>query len=317
MKRLHILTLAGCLMTGGAHASCGAAFCSASNDWLALTQGVAQGWRVWGQVEYLKQDQLRAGTEKISPAEITAHHEEIKTLNRNALLGLEYGFAPDWSANLVLPYSNREHLHIHHHHGTPIPEDWQFDEIGDARLTLRHQPAPAHRAGDMSWSLQGGLKLPTGRTDVRNADGDEAERSVQPGSGTTDLLLGVGLAYAPLSLTGSLFSNVALQVPLDENDGYRPGWRSTVQAGWLIPVTGKLDLVLQGNLLYVARDRGIHAEPDDSGRTEVALVPGLAYAWSRHLSLYGQLEYPIYQNVNGIQLTHDYAVSVGLSLALN
>jgi len=315
MKNLPALILAGCLVTGGAHASCGAAFCSASNDWLSLTQGVTPGWRVWGQAEYLKQDQLRAGTDKISPDEITSHHEEVKTLNRNALLGLEYGFAPDWNASLVLPYSNREHLHIHHHHGTPIPEAWQFDEIGDARLTVRHQPA-AHPDG-LSWSLQGGLKLPTGSTDVRNADGEEAERSVQPGSGTTDLLLAGGLAYAPLSLPGSLFSNLTLQVPLNEKDDYQPGWRTSVQAGWLIPVQGKLDFILQGNLLYVARDSGDNAEPDDSGRTEIALVPGLYYAWSRQLSLYGQLELPVYQNVNGVQLTHDYAVSVGLSMALN
>ena len=67
----------------------------------------------------------------------------------------------------------------------------------------------------------------------------------------------------------------------------------------------------------MSHDRGTESEPDDSGRTEVALVPGLAYAWSRNLSVYGQLELPLYQKVNGIQLTHDYAVSIGLSLALN
>ena len=316
MKTLRTLIIAGCLVSGSAHASCGAAFCAASNDWLSLTQGVTQGWRVWGQVEYLKQDQLRAGTKKLSPGAVTSHHEETKTLNRNALLGLEYGFAPEWSAGLVLPYSNRDHLHIHHHHGTPIPEAWQFDDIGDARLTLRHRPA-AHHARDLSWSLQGGLKLPTGKIDVRNAEGDEAERSAQPGSGTTDLLLGGGLAYAPLSLTGSLFSNLTLQAPLNEKDGFQPGWRAGVQAGWLIPVTGKLDLILQGTLLHVGRDQGVNAEPDDSGRTEAALVPALAYALSRKLSVYGQLELPIYQNVNGVQLTHDYAVSAGLSLTLD
>lgn len=316
MKPLCALTLAGSLVAGGAHASCGAAFCSASNDWLTLTQGVPQGWRVWGQVEYLNQNQLREGTNEVSPDEIAAHHVEIKTLNRNALLGMEYGFAADWSAGLVLPYSNREHLHIHHHDGTPIPEAWQFDHIGDVRLKLRYQPEARH-AGGVSWNLQGGLKLPTGRTDVRNADGDVAERSVQPGTGTTDLLLGGGLAYVPLSLRGSLFSNLAVQLPLEEDDGYRPGWRTSLQAGWLVPVSGRLDAILQGNVLRVGHDRGVNAEPDDSGRTEVALVPGLAYAWSRKASVYGQLELPVYQKVTGIQLTHDYAVSVGVSVALD
>src|SRR5690349_15339673 len=34
-----------------------------------------------------------------------------------------------------------------------------------------------------------GLKLPTGRIDVRNDEGELAERSLQPGSGTTDAVL--------------------------------------------------------------------------------------------------------------------------------
>ena len=316
MKNACTLMLAGCLMSGSAHASCGAAFCSASNDWLTLTQGVTSGWRVWTQLEYLNQNQLRAGTDEITADEISSHHEEVKTINRNALLGLDYGFSPDWSVGLVLPYSNRDHLHIHNHHGTPIPEAWQFDEIGDMRLNLRYQSAD-RQADDITWSLQGGLKLPTGSTDERNAEGDLAERSVQPGSGTTDLLLAGGLAYAPLSIPGSLFTNLALQLPLDEDDGYQPGWRTSVQAGWLVPLNGKLDLILQGNLLYVAHDHGINAEPDDSGRTEVALVPGLTYAWTRQFTLYGQVELPVFQDVNGVQLTHDYAASVGLSLTFN
>jgi hypothetical protein len=317
MKQLHALALAGLVAVGEAQAGCGAAFCSSSNDWLTLTQGVTQGWRIWGQMEYLNQSQLRQGTDKISRDEISEHHEEIKTINRNFLLGMEYGFAQDWSVGLVLPYSNREHTHIHNHHdGETSLESWQFDELGDVRLKLRYQPSHQH-AGDLKWSLNGGLKLPTGKTDVSNADGDVAEPSVQPSTGTTDLLLGGGLAYAPLALPGNLFANLTLQLPLNEKDGYQPGWRAALQAGWQYPLAGKVDFLLQANLLRVGRDEGVNAEPEESGRTEVAIVPGLAYAWSRSLTLHAQLELPVYQKVNGVQLTHDYAVSAGLSLALD
>lgn len=184
---------------------------------------------------------------------------------------------------LVLPYSNREHSHIHDE-GIPTLESWQFDELGDARLKLRYQPV-RHDASDVTWSLNGGVKLPTGKTDVRNADGREAERSAQPGTGTTDLLLGGGLAYAPLALPGSLFANLTLQLPLNEKDGYQPGWRTALQAGWQYPVSGKVDFLLQANLLRVGRDDGANAEPEESGRTEVAIVPGLSYAVSAGLSL--------------------------------
>jgi hypothetical protein len=316
MKQLHILALASLVAVGQAQASCGAAFCSTLNDWLSLTQGVAQGWRIWGQAEYINLNQLREGTKKISPDEATGEHKEIKTINRNFLLGMEYGFAQDWSVGLMLPYSNREHSHIHDDMGTPTLESWEFDDLGDARVKLRYQPSHQH-GGDLTWSLNGGLKLPTGKTNVRNIDGEEAERSVQPGTGTTDLLLGGGLAYAPLALSGNLFANLSLQLPLNEKDGFRPGWRTTLQGGWQYPVSGKVDFLLQANLLHVGRDGGANAEPKESGRTEVAIVPGLAYAWSRSLNLYAQFELPVYQKVNGIQLTHDYALSAGLSLMLN
>lgn len=316
MKKRYVLALAGLICMGEANAGCGTAFCSVSNDWLGLTQGVTPGWRIWGQAEYINQNQLRSGTDKISRGEFSAHHEEVKTINRNFLLGLDYGFSPEWSAGVLLPYSNREHLHVHYHHGTPIPENWQFDAVGDVRVKLRYQPGRRH-AGDLKWSLNGGLKLPTGKTDARNADGDEAERSLQPGTGTTDLLLGGGLAYAPLSLPGNLFANLSVQLPLDENDGYRPGWRTALQAGWQYPVSGKLDLLLQASLQRTGRDRGANAEPEDSGLTEAALVPGVAYAWSKNLMLHAQIELPVYQKVNGIQLAHDYALSAGFSLSLD
>ena len=315
MKHPGMLVIAGFLIgIGEAQASCGAAFCSTANDWLTLTQGVHPGWLVWGQLEYLNQDQLREGTQEVSRDQIEEHHEEIKTINRNALLGAEYGFAQNWAVNLIVPYSNREHEHIHNHHGTEIPESWQFDNLGDVRLKVRYQ-STGHLANEMSWTLNGGLKLPTGQFDVQNSEGETAERSVQPGTGTTDLLLGGGVAYAPLSMPVSLFANLQLQSPLNERDGYKPGWRGGLQVGGLYPITGKLDLVIQANLLHSGSDSGANAEPDESGRTQIAIVPGLTYSWSNGLMIYGMVEFPVYQNVNGIQLTYDYAASMGMSMA--
>ena len=38
--------------------------------------------------------------------------------------------------------------------------------------------------------LLAGVKLPTGKTNVTNDEGAVAERTLQPGTGTTDLLIG-------------------------------------------------------------------------------------------------------------------------------
>jgi hypothetical protein len=317
MKHSVKLLIAGLLIgIGEAHASCGAAFCTTTNDWLSLTQGVQPGWMVWGQLEYLNQSQLREGTDKISPDQIPADepHQEVKTINRNALLGAEYGFAQNWALDVVLPYSNREHMHIHDPSGEAELETWQFDNLGDMRLKVRYQPS-GHRANEISWTLNGGLKLPTGKFDVDNSVGEIAERSVQPGTGTTDLLLGGGIAYTPLSTPLNLFANLQLQSALNERDGYRPGWRAGLQGGGQYPLTGRLDLLLQANLQYSASDSGADAEPDQSGRTQLAIVPGLSYSWPNGLMIYSNVELPVYQDVKGIQLTYDYAVSLGMSMA--
>ena len=52
---------------------------------------------------------------------------------------------------------------------------------------------------------------------------------------------------------------------------------------------------------------GAQAEPDDSGGRSLFLSPGVGYAVSKDVQLYGFLQLPLYQYVNGVQLTahHD------------
>src|SRR5207253_631612 len=80
-----------------------------------------------------------------------------------------------------------------------INTDWsaqgalvEVGALGDVRVEARHEifasrddPSRIRSAGMIV-----GVKLPTGKFDVRNADGEEAERTLQPGTGTTDLILG-------------------------------------------------------------------------------------------------------------------------------
>jgi hypothetical protein len=66
-----------------------------------------------------------------------------------------------------------------------------------------------------------GLKRPTGRTNIANADGDLAERSLQPGTGTTDAVIG---AYCRQQLPQRNASWVAqYQHALNRHDEFKPG----------------------------------------------------------------------------------------------
>ena len=46
------------------------------------------------------------------------------------------------------------------------------------------------------------------------------------------------------------------------------------------------------------------------------MSPGLAYALSREMQVYGFVQSPLYERVNGVQLTADWAVAIGVSTRL-
>jgi hypothetical protein len=104
-----------------------------------------------------------------------------------------------------------------------------------------------------------------------------------------------------------------IQKPLDSRDGYRPGERFTLDVGYRHELSDRIGAMVQLNGLVRRRDRGEQAEPDASGGRFLHLSPGLSYAISRQTQIYGFVQVPIHQHVNGVQLVADWAAVVGLT----
>jgi hypothetical protein len=161
--------------------------------------------------------------------------------------------------------------------------------------------------------LNFGLKLPTGDYKQRNAEGELAERTLQPGTGTTDALLGAYLVRLLPLKDLSWFAQAQMQMPLNARDGYKPGQRVTADAGLRYDLGDRMSLLLQANLLVRGRDSGVNAEPEDSGGRSLFLSPGASVALGKDVRVYGFLQLPLYQYVNGVQLTADKAGVIGVS----
>lgn len=131
----------------------------------------------------------------MAPGGILDTHDEIRTINRNALIGMDYALDPTWALSLQVPVVQRNHRHIHND-VPPEYESWDFIGLGDMRMTGRYQKPLSENAAT---EIQFGLKLPTGKFNETNNLDLLAERSLRPGSGTTDLLLG---AYSYHRLEG-------------------------------------------------------------------------------------------------------------------
>jgi hypothetical protein len=307
--------LAPLLAAGTVHASCGSAFCSINTNWGVQGAWTEPGLRADLRYEYINQDQPMNGKNKVSVGQIPMHHDEVHTVNRNWIAMFDYDFGSAWGVSVFIPVVDRDHLHIHNHQGAQIPESWNFTDLGDIRVLARYK-FPTHDGADHTLTYSGmifGLKLPTGKFDVTNAEGEFAERTLQPGSGTTDLIFG-GYLQGSLPLKDlSWFAQALYQSALNMRQEFRPGDRFTVDFGLRYDLTQSLGLMLQLNSLFKAKDTGLEAETDDSGGTFVFLSPGISYSVTRDVQVYGFVQFPLYQYVNGVQLTANRAVALGIS----
>ncbi|HEX6692765.1 MAG TPA: hypothetical protein VF110_16625 [Burkholderiales bacterium] len=298
-----------------AHASCGAAFCVVNTGFSATGVWTDPGTRLDLRFEYIDQDQPLFGKDKVSVGQIPRHHNEVRTINRNLIGSLDHSFGANWGVNVTLPVVDRSHEHIHQHMGQALFETWDFTALGDVRVVGRYQFDP-RQDGDTHtvWGINFGLKLPTGKTDEANAEGLVAERSLQPGSGSTDGIIGVYYSRN-LPMRGvSWFAQAAYQDALKEKDDYRPGDRFMFDVGLRYEGGGSLATMLQLNYLNRGKDSGRNADqPDDTGGNFIFLSPGASWNFTKALQLYGFVQVPIYQKVNGVQLVADYAFVVGLS----
>lgn len=307
------LALAAASLSTPALASCGSAFCTLMTDEYA--QGAVSshlGWSADLRLEAVTQKRLRRGTRTITPGEVTdAEAIERHSKNLNLIASLGYAFDADWSATLRVPLVRRDHLHdlIDEDTGALGPaEQWRFTKPGDVQVQLRRQFAAEE--GGTAFAISGGLKLPTGSIDVANGDGSRAERALQPGTGTTDLLLGGAWRHA-VGTDNAFIGQLSVAQALNSKEGFRPGRRIELSVGWSHAYSPTLGTVLQLNARQRARDSGAQAEPDHSGSTTLDLSPGVTFGLGHASTLYAYLQLPVYQKVNGTQLVPRSALALG------
>lgn len=300
---------------GPVHASCGTGTCALNSHWQTQDVSGQSGQRLDIRYEYIRQDQPRAGHENVDIGAIRRHHDEVETVNHNLVLRYDYSAGQKWGLSVQAPIVNRDHYHIHNHMGGQIDERWRFTHLGDVRLIGRYSPTPNPETST-DFGMLAGVKLPTGRTDVSNSDGDLAERTLQPGSGTTDAIIGF-YASRPFNLwnrSARLFVQSQAQLPANTHEDFRPGNQYTLDVGIAYPQIGDFSGLFQINALIKDHDHGREAEEADSGGAFVWLSPGASYALTHSTRIYGFLQLPLYQRVRGIQVVANWTISIGASV---
>lgn len=309
----YAIGIAMTILATAASASCGSAFCTLMTDRFAQGTGDAHlGWSADLRVESVSQTQLRSGTHNIDASQVTGEDAiERRTKNLNLVTTLGYGIDANWSLSVRIPVVRRDHQHDLIDEATGLastPEQWRFTKLGDVQVLARRQ----FLSDDVSTSfaLFGGLKLPTGSTQVINAEGIRAERALQPGTGTTDAVFGFAARHA-LGGSDAMLGQISLSTALNTREEFRPGRRVEASVGWSHAVSPVLGTVLQLNALHRAHDSGAQAEPSNSGSTTVSLSPGVTIGVGHSATIYAYVQVPVYQKVSGIQLVPRSSFAAG------
>jgi hypothetical protein len=170
--------------------------------------------------------------------------------------------------------------------------------LGDVRLTGSYSGF----SSDNSTGISFGVKLPTGDYTYQNFD-----RDTEIGSGSTDLTFGV---YHIGALSDDqmwrYFSQARYQIAVATAGGYRPGNELDAVVGvtYDAGMGGSVDImpVLQVIASSRMHDSGPTSDPLDSGYTRVLIAPGVDVSFN-DWTLHSEVDFPIYQNVIGNQLT--------------
>ncbi len=296
-----------------AYASCGSSFCVLNTSWDMQSGGGSAGSaRIDLRYEYINQDQLREGTKNISAAENTDEIVEHSTVNRNSVVTMDYAFNSQWGISAAVPYVSRTHSHTD---TTTLPEtdeSWDFAALSDTRV-LGHYHYKTTLESPIAYGVEFGLKLPTGSHTLDNAEGTIAERALQPGTGTTDVILGGYVSSHTLHEGLTWFAHGLLQITTGEKDHFKPGNRISVTGGLRYPFAEGLAGLFQASALIKQRDAGDEAEPDLSGGRFLYASPGIGYSMNHDTQMYAFVQLPVIQNVNGIQLVAERSYVAGFS----
>jgi hypothetical protein len=294
-----------------ARASCGSSSCPIDLHALLFGEGK---FSLDLSFQYIDQDQPRIGSRRAQVGAIASDHDEIRTINRLAALQLNYSLNERFQVALTLPYVSRSHEHFEE--GNARLERWNFGDIGDAAVQGRFRVFASDTPEHSSLWLTGGVKLPTGSKREIGSSGEDAEVTIAPGTGSTDTLLGVTYQSGVLrntALEGELGHTTLIPFFIALNGrvngrgthDYRRGHEVQLNTGTEYPLTSTVHLLGQINGRLLGKDAVGQTDEnrDLTGGRFLYLSPGLRVLLGGKTSIYGFVQIPIYQHVNGLQLT--------------
>ena len=271
---------------------------------IGLGASTGEGLGISLLIEQGRRSTRRQGSTNVS------NPDNEKTSNFRAALLADYRFSRDITGILSIPYVFTEATYTNTSQTT--------NSLGDIAVLGKYS-FYKDRLFSPTHELLGilGVEFSTGSTSAKDSTGNLLTATQQPGSGTTDFILGGAwiLRRPDFSLYGDL------SYKINGNSSYQFGNPFALNAGLNYPIRKKFSLVGEINSQFTAQDRSNQQGPGvlsngvvrDTGGETVYLSPGFqwrpAVAWGIQLGV----QLPVYQNLRGTQLASNANITFGLT----
>jgi hypothetical protein len=295
-------------------------------DFCLLSQGISPLDTMTGagmkiSERYTVLDQVYQGTsEKNNPGAKETHWT-------TELTGF-YSITPQFMVMGVVPYKKGRTSGEADMTATPPALDTTMSGdasgLGDVALLGRYTflKSEAPEATDVIAAVFG-IKFATGRTDAKTSDGmNYLDSHLQPGTGSTDYLLGLSFSHAlqRFSLSANLLGTMTTEgkfgdtkhkfgnaLNYDVTAKYRvaPEAFTPTKPQWFVA------LGINGEVRERETENGVTVE--DSGGNTIYLSPGIQLVLAPHWVVDVSYQHAVYHNLYGTQLGETYKVVTGVT----
>jgi len=243
----------------------------------------------------------------------------------NTSVSVSYGLTKDFSLSARLPYIKRKNIREGEIEDDEPEAHTHGDSSGFGDLVLLGQYR-AFEYNKTNISFNFGVKLPTGETDEKDDDDIRFETEFQPGTGSTDFILGAAISTGSGSF--GYHANVLYNKTNEGSQSTEIGDVIAYNAALTYRINNHVDhnhqhantdglkwnLILELNGESRRRDKVSGDSEQNTGGTSIFFSPGLRVSGS---GLTGFISYgvPVVENQHGIQADIDQRIVAGVSAA--
>ncbi len=290
------------------------------------TDPLAQGsWGAGIRTEYVEFDTFSdTQLEDYAAADLEGVHS-VDNLS-NTALSLAYGVSDNLTLSARIAWVERRNIREGELE-LGVPEvHLHGDSSGIGDLVVLGQYRFLDGA-TLDASLLGGIKAPTGKTNVQDA-GTVLEIDLQPGTGSWDYLIGASVSRISgrTGLHANILFNLTTEGDRDTELGnaffYNIGITRTLASAERHAhekhdhLHLKWDAILELNGESRDKNRIGGISEDNTGGDLIYLSPGIRLTAADKWSLFLSAGFPVHQDPNGVQTDVDYRIIAGLGIAL-